>query len=352
MESKKLSQQHGIMNRRTFLKLSGLLGLGMASTAILPAPAQCLKFDKRRYKLSQTRIAMGTFVSITLIHGSRDQAEQAVTRAYDEIDRVAGLLSRFDQRSAVARLNTEGFLRDVPPEMNQIIAHSLDYYHLSKGAFDITVKPVVDLFQEELGGEKKVFPSEQELHEVLALVGTRLIQVDRQAITFQKPGMGITLDGIAKGYIVDRAAEVLAQSGVANFLINAGGDIRTKGGRADKKPWTVAIQDPKKGMEYPDIFHMRDGAVATSGNYEVYFDREKMFHHIVDPKTGVSPDQSASVSVLAKTTTQADALSTSVFVMTPTQGIAFIDTIPNSACLIITKKGTLLRSSGWNYEAI
>ena len=340
------------MNRRAFLKLSGLLGLGMASAAVLPAPAQCLKFDKRRYKLTQTRIAMGTFVSMTLIHGSRDQAEEAMAMAYDEIDRVAGLLSRFDRGAAVTQLNTEGSLRDVPPELNQVITHSLYFYHLSNGAFDITVKPVVDLFQEKLGGEKKDFPSEQELHGVLKLVGAKRIQVDRQGITFRKPGMGITLDGIAKGFIVDRASEVLTQAGVADFLINAGGDIRTKGGRTDKKPWTIAIEDPKKRMEYPDIIHMRDGAIATSGNYEVYFDREKMFHHIVDPKTGVSPDQCTSVSVLAKTTTRADALSTSVFVMPPAQGTAFIDTIPDSACLIITRNGTLLRSSGWKHEAI
>jgi len=340
------------MNRRAFLKLSGLLGLGMASTAVLPAPAQCLKFDKRRYNLSQTRIAMGTFVSMNLIHESRDQAEEAMAKAYDEIDRVSGLLSRFDQRAAVARLNAEGQLLDVPPEMHQIVALSMEYYRLSNGAFDITVKPVVDLFQEKLGGPKKVFPSELDLQRTLALVGTHRIRFDGQSILFQKPGMGITLDGIAKGYIVDRAAEVLTGQGVANFLINAGGDIRTKGSREDRKPWTIAIQDPEKRMKYPDIIRIRDGAIATSGNYEVYFDREKMFHHIVDPKTGASPHESASVSVLARTTTQADALSTSVFVMPPARGTDFINTIPHSACLIVEKNGTLLRSRGWKHGAI
>ena len=122
MEARKLFHQHGNMNRRAFLKLSGLLGLGMASSAILPVPAQCMKFDKRRYKLSQTKIAMGTFVSMTLIHESRDQAEEAMAGAYDEIDRVAGLLSRFDRRAAAWYIgSTEQTGLPAAPAMNRTV---------------------------------------------------------------------------------------------------------------------------------------------------------------------------------------------------------------------------------------
>ena len=103
------------MNRRAFLKLSGVMGLSMASTALIPAPAQSLKFDRERYNITQTRIAMGTFVSITLIHESRNQAEEAMARAYEEIDRITGILSRFDQNAPVAQLNMQGYLKDVPP---------------------------------------------------------------------------------------------------------------------------------------------------------------------------------------------------------------------------------------------
>jgi thiamine biosynthesis lipoprotein len=163
--------------------------------------------------------------------------------------------------------------------------------------------------------------------------------------------MGITLDGIAKGYIVDRAAEVLSKNGIKNYLVNAGGDIRTAGVRSDKKAWTIAIQDPKKKRQYPDIVHLGNGAIATSGNYEVYFDREKMFHHIVDPRTGRSPRLTTSVSVRARTAMDADALSTSVFVMTPDGGTRFIDSLSSCECLVIDKKGRMFRSSGWKGQA-
>jgi len=340
------------LNRRSFLKLSGLLGLGVASAGIVPLGAEAVRFNKKMMKVSKTRLAMGTFVSMTLVHPSKDHAEDAMGHAFREIDRLSGVLSRFDEATAVAQLNKEGRLKDLPPEVAHVVRRALDYHQVSHGCFDITVKPVVDLFKEKLGGEKKVNPTDKELAEALKLVGSRKIRLEDRAIFFEQPGMGITLDGIAKGYIVDKASQVLTERGIENHLINAGGDIRTRGSKAGDKPWTVAIQDPSKGNNYPDVIHMRDGAVATSGNYEIYFDREKMFHHIVNPRTGLSPQLSTSVSVMARTTMEADALSTSVFVMTPEEGKRLINTLRNCECLVVAKDGSILKSNGWGSKAM
>ena len=159
--------------------------------------------------------------------------------------------------------------------------------------------------------------------------------------------MGITLDGIAKGYIVDKASKILAGHRINNHLINAGGDIRAIGKRSDKKPWVVAIQDPQKKGHYPDTIYLTDGAIATSGNYEIYFDREKIFHHIVDPKTGFSPELNNSVSVTAKTAMDADALSTAVFVMNPVLGTRFINSLPMCESFVIEKGNKRFKSAGW-----
>ncbi|MDY6974370.1 MAG: FAD:protein FMN transferase [Thermodesulfobacteriota bacterium] len=342
-----LPRTYGSMNRRYFLKLSGVAGLGLASAGVLPAAAETVKFNRKSYKVSKTRLAMGTFVSMTLIHSSRDKAEEAMGQAFEEIDRLTRLVNRFDQTTAVARLNQEGFLEDAPPEVAQVVARAQDYFHLSNGAFDVSVKPIVDLFRESFADGKNTPPSEIELKKALALVGADRIELKGPMIRFKDPGMGITLDGIAKGYIVDGASGVLVGQQINNYLINAGGDIRAMGVKRDKKPWTVAIQDPWKKRQYPDIVHMTDGAIATSGNYEVYFDREKMFHHIVHPRTGISPGLSASVSVLAKTAMAADALSTSVFVMNPVDGIRFINSIPDCEALVVASGGEELRSAKW-----
>ncbi len=335
------------MNRRSFLRLSGLLGIGVASTGLAPLTAEAVRFNRKQVKVSKTRLAMGTVVSMTLLHPSRDRAEEAMGRAFNEIDRLTGLMSRFDDATAVAQLNKEGFLKDIPPEVARVIEKALVYHRVSEGAFDITVKPVVDLFRESFEGKAHKAPSEKALNRALQLVDARGISLQGRTVAFKRHGMGVTLDGIAKGFIVDTASRVLSDHGIKNHLINAGGDIRTRGEKADRKPWTIAIQDPQKKKHYPDIINMRDGAIATSGNYEIFYDREKMFHHIVNPRTGLSPELNASVSVCAHTAMDADALSTSVFVMTPQRGVGFINAMPSAECLIVAKEGSLLKSSGW-----
>jgi thiamine biosynthesis lipoprotein len=341
------------MDRRSFLKLSGVLGIGLASAGVLiPAGAEAVRFNRRLYKISKTRLALGSFVSMTLLHPSKDQAEAAMGEAFLEIDRLDRIMSRFDQTTAVAQLNREGFLRDIPPEASEVISSSLAYHRISHGAFDISVKPVVDLFKERFADGKGMRPSDAELKEVVQLVNASDIELTGRTVRFKRPGMGITLDGIAVGYIVDRASAVLSENGIKNHLINAGGDIRTVGCRGDGKPWTIAVQDPQKKHAYPDIIHLTDGAISTSGNYEIYFDREKMFHHIVDPHTGHSPDESASVSVLAGTTMEADALSTTVFVMAPERGTRFINSRPGCESLVVTKGNQKIPSAGWKSAAV
>jgi thiamine biosynthesis lipoprotein len=340
------------MDRRSFLKRSGLLGLGIASATALPVAAEAVSFNKKMMKVSKTRLAMGSFVSMTLIHPSGDQAEEAMEEAFSEIDRLSRLLSRYDHTSAVYDLNAQGRLKDLPPELTQVIASSLYYHQLTGGCFDVTVKPVVDLFQQKLGGEKKVWPTEAEIKNLLTLVDARNVELKEKSLSFRTPGMGITLDGIAVGFIVDRVSELLMSRGIKNHLINASGDIRTRGSKEDGKPWTVAIQDPWKRKAYPDVVQMGDGAISTSGNYEIYYDREKMFHHIVNPKTGFSPDLTTSVSIRANTTMEADALATAVCVMTPSQGTEFVNGLSACESLVIGKDGALWKSKGWKSAAI
>ena len=159
--------------------------------------------------------------------------------------------------------------------------------------------------------------------------------------------MRITLDGIAKGYIVDAASSILMSCGIENHLINAGGDIKAIGIRDDGEPWKVAIQDPLKENNHLDVIELTDAAVATSGNYENYFDREKMFHHIVNPKTGLSPFLNTSASVIAPTVMEADVLATSLLIMESVDGIRLIDSFPRCEALIISRTHQSKKSAGW-----
>ena len=332
--------------RRSFLKLSGLLGLGVASTALLPAEkAEALLFGNKEFKVTKTKLSMGSYVAITAIHSSRDQAEQAIGLAYEEIDRLGKILSHYSEGSPVATLNATGRLEEIPIELSEVMSSAMYFNRETGGAFDITVKPMLDLFKQSFAAGKT--PAEAEIEQILRRVGGNKLSYRNGLLQFTEGDMAVTLDGIAVGYIVDRASEVMKRNGVSNHLIDASGDIRVSGTAAQGKAWTVAIQDPEKKREYPDVVSMKEGAISTSGNYEIYYDKEKLFHHIVDGRTGHSPHLAKSVTVMAPTVLEADALSTGVFVMGPQAGVEFVNQRPDYRCLIMANDGMISRSRNW-----
>lgn len=351
-EKERLYFSQQALNRRSFLKMSGLLAVGVAAGYTISTLCDgTLPFKSGLYKVSRTRLGIGTLVSITLIHNSRDQAQEALEQAYLEMDRLVGMMNRFDQASALSQLNTNGILKDAPVELIDVINSAFYYNRLSKGAFEITVKPVIDLYMEKRSGGAEVYPTEDDVERLLPLIGTDKVEIRNRLIMLKESGMGITLDGIAKGYIVDRIAAVLNRYSISNYIITAGGEIRTRGAKADNMPWSVAIQDPRKRNQYPDIIPMKDGSISTSGNYEVFFDKEKTLHHIVDPKTGHSPPLTESVSVIARTNTAADALTKPVFLMDQQSGIEFINALPQCECLVMIRGGSVMKSRGWKSTA-
>jgi thiamine biosynthesis lipoprotein len=335
------------IDRRLFLKAFGAFGFGMASRSFTTASPWAGELDKEPERFTDTRLAMGTYVSIILVHTSEKMAREAMDKAFGEIHRLSKLMNHFDDDSSIGLLNRQGRLEDAPQDIVEVIAEALKYYELTDGMFDISIKPVIDLFKEKFSGGNTEHPTEREIKKVLNLVGSHMIELNGRDIRFEKPGMSITLDGIAKGFIVDKASSILLYHNIENHLINAGGDIKAMGLRIDGKPWKAAIQDPMKKKEYLDTIYMSNAAVATSGNYENYFDNKKMFHHIANPRTGLSPVQNSSVSVIAPTAMEADALATSLMVMSSADGISFINSMPEREALIISRGNHKKRSGGW-----
>ncbi|ACL06730.1 ApbE family lipoprotein [Desulfatibacillum aliphaticivorans] len=345
------------VDRRNFLKISGMLGVGVAATTVMPV-SEALAFDKGLHKVTRTKNTMGTLVAITVMHPSVDQADAAIEKAYAEMERVTRLLDRFDSASPVAALNRDGKIDGMPEEMAQVLTAANYYHRISGGTFDVTVKPVVDLYQETYRKTGKV-PATKAIEEAVALVDGGMLQLDvqdgklmqRRSARLMKPGMGVTLDGIAKGYVIDAGAKALEQENIAHALINAGGDIRAIGGKGSDRAWTVAVRHPDKDIAYADKIRMQNGAVATSGNYEIYFDKERLYHHIVKPTDGMSPHELASASVWAKDVTTADALSTTVFVMGSHKGTRFIESLPDCEALVISRINKKTATKGWKSAA-
>jgi thiamine biosynthesis lipoprotein len=328
-------------DRRAFLKTLGILAAGAAvAPAVQVLPSFAASGMSRMF---EQRMLMGTFVGMTVLTASQSQGEEAIGRAFAEIERQSGIFSRFDSATALSVLNRDGRLAGAPQELLEVVSFSGDLHRRSAGRFDATIAPVVNLMARTHGK-----PDSSDLKQALDLVDATRLRRSGSNLNFSASGMAATLDGVAKGYIADSAADALVKAGVTHFLIDAGGDIRV-GGSSDGqgRPWRVAIEDPDKQGKYPSVIAMSSGAVATSGGYEVFFDPAKKSHHLVNPGTGASPQYVRSVSVTAPTVKEADGLATALSLMHPREALKLTESLPGHACLLVTSTGARISSSRW-----
>jgi len=298
-------------------------------------------------KTEISRELMGTKVTITVYNDDKDKAKEVIELAFNEIKRIDSLLSNYKNDSEVSLLNRNGFIEEPSNDMLYNVKKSLRYSELSEGAFDITVQPLLDLYKDSFENKKRA-PTDNEIKETLELVNFENIVIEFKKIRFEKKGIKITLGGIAKGYAVDKAIDVLKKNDIKHALVNAGGDLRAIGNKG-KKNWSIALANPRNKREYVALIELNNKSVATSGDYERYFDEDKKFHHIVNPKTGYSADELISVTIITDKAVDADALATSVLVLSKEKGLELIEKLENVEGLIITKEKEIIKSSGFKY---
>lgn len=332
-----------------------LSALGFEVTQPSTTETEVQAVGKDGFRVLSRRPAMTTLVSVTAIHESAAHAEEAIGLALEEMDRLIAIFSRYDQATPLSVLNDAGQLDFPPPELAFVLAQALTYHRLSAGAFDPTVAPLLELFDACFGGPTPREPTAAEIEDARGVVGADTIMTSRRRVRLTRRGTSVTLDGIAKGFIVDRMAAMLERAGVKRYLVEAGGDIRTGGRKEHRLPWTVAIRDPAGGAEelgrLPGTISLVGAAVATSGSYERYYDPTRRFHHIVDAARGASPNACTSATVIAPTATAADALATAVLVLGARAGTALIDRFPDCACLVVGTDGSVTYSQSWKESA-
>ena len=295
-------------------------------------------------KFEDTRSLMDTYVTIT-VYADEDSAGEAMDAAFARMWEVEKVASIFDQESEAFKLNQNGYLDEPPSDLFTLVVTSLYYSELTDGYFDITIQPLLDLWQEGLWKES---PESQQskIEETMKFVGWDKINVEGDKIYLDADGMEITLGGIAKGYAVDEAIKILRSMGIEHALVNAGGDMSMIYSRADGKPWSIALENPDDTSQCLATFEISDKSIATSGNYERYFNPEKTAHHIIDPKTGYSANECISATIIGENCMQVDALATAVFVMGPEKGIRLVESLPDVECFIIDTERTICSSSG------
>jgi len=294
--------------------------------------------------IRESRVVLGTVVQITLSHSSEEKARAAMARAFEEFERIDGVLSSYLPGSEVSMINREaaGGPVDVDSEVLALLREANDVSRETEGAFDITVGPLMELYRFDEGGE---VPSPEDLERALASVGYGKIDIDveRGTVTFFEEGVRIDLGGIGKGYAVDRAAAVLAAEGVTNAIIDAGGDLRLLGHRPGKDFWRIGIRHPREPGKLLLSIDLADRAVVTSGDYERFFMRgNERYHHLLDPSTGLPARGCQSVTVIARSTADADAYATAAFVLGPERGLAYLRALEEVEGIIVDSNGEVL----------
>jgi len=270
---------------------------------------------------------MGTYYRVTVADPIED--EESLRKGIEAtLDRIDRLMSTYREDSELSRLNRleGGEWFTLSEEVGNVLDIAIDVHQLSGGALDVTAGPLVNLwhFGPEPSDEDTV-PTDVEIAQAKALVGLDQIDILTEPLGIRKRSADVSIDlsSIAKGYAVDCVSNFLKAEGYKNYLVDIGGELKGTGQKSADKPWRVAVEAPKiDRREIHRVVSLRGQAMATSGDYRNYFEKDGVrYCHIIDPRTGRPvAHRLASVSIIDPNCTRADAWATALFVLGEKEG--------------------------------
>lgn len=299
-------------------------------------------------RLHEQRPLMGTVVEVTALGPARDPLQQAVGAAYREMERLTAIMSHYDEESVVSEIARAAGRRavPVPPELMAVLKMARAMSERSGGAFDVTVGALRGW---KFGAVGARAPSSGEIRRLLPLVNYRDVVLDEQAGTafLRRAGMRLDPGGIAKLPILHAGMEVLRRHGIRQAMINGGGDVEVMGG-SHRRPWRIGIRHPRAPEALLGSVEVRDGFVATSGDYERGFEHGgRRYHHILDPRTGYPvADPPQQVTLIGTGLADLNGLGVAVMVRGADWGREEIGRRPGLEALIVTPNGGVWNSGG------
>lgn len=309
-------------------------------------------FDKTSQQsevsISNTGFLMGTVIDIKLF----DTTDNAIMNdAFDIIKDIENKMSLNIAGSEINRINEGSGIAPVPVsnETYEVVQKGLKYSSISQGSFDITIGPLVKLWG--IGTDNARVPSDQEIKDAKTLVGYEMVDVNDSAksVYLQRRGMLLDLGGVAKGYAADMISDYLKSQGIKRAIINLGGNVMAVGSKSADAPWKIGVQNPFDSRgSYIGTVSVSDSTVVTSGIYERYFESEgKVYHHILSPFTGYPVDNGlSSVTIIARSSADADALSTSVFSLGLEKGMELAESLDGVEAIAVDMDRNIYLTSG------
>lgn len=320
------------LNRRRFLQIVAVAG----------ATATCWKVGllgtgKNLQVARRSQPIMGTILNLTVYGPDRDSCDEAINKTLEKMLLLESLLSRHMKKSELAKLNTSGGLTNPSVHLLDVLTLARDISKKTSGAFDVTILPLLQMHESIRGANDH--PDQKYLSSTQKLVNYEHLQLSKDKVHFTKEGMGISLDGIGKGYIVDQGISTLKSHGFNNVFLEAGGDLMVSGQKDKNSPWRIGLRAPRsEHPQKPVILKVSDKAVATSGDYLQPFTPDFKHHHIIHPKSGFSPLELASCTITAPNVALADSLATAVMVLGKDDGFDLIESMEGCECFVIDKQ--------------
>lgn len=316
-----------------------LLVLTLASSKLLAQPKAFV----------QHRSKMGSAFSLTLYGTDEASLQPHFARAWAEIDRIERLISSWQANSQTSKINQQAGQKAVPvsKELYDLIYRALKVSRLTKGAFDISYAAMDRIWK--FDGSMTELPPPEKIQASIRHVGYAQVELRPSDTTvfLKQSGMKIGFGAIGKGYAANRVRDLLKKAGLAQGLINAGGDLFCWGKPPGKKYWEIGLAHPAKPGQWIAWIPLRDQSVVTSGDYERFVEFEgKQYAHIIDPRTGWPASGLKSVSVICPDAELADALATAVFVMGAQKGLALVNQLKGIECILVNDQDQMLQSKG------
>jgi thiamine biosynthesis lipoprotein len=288
---------------------------------------------------------MGTIGQVIAVASDERTANTAIERTFESLRSIEHMMSYHDPNSELSALNRMAFLQDfaASPYLFDIIARGIEMGSRSEGAFDITIGPLVDLWQHAKVTGKSPMPEEIAAAKSRIGYDKLILNRDKHTVRFSVEGMRIDLGGIAKGYGVDIAVEMLKAAGATSGLVQVGGEIRCFGPAPEgQKAWSIGVQRPAapgevRTGEYAMVLGLADMAVSTSGDYQRFVVVEGVPHsHIISAKTGDSAKEFSSVTIIAGSAAEADALATAASVMGKARAVPMLEAMPDIEAILVS----------------
>ena len=291
--------------------------------------------------------SLGSPSRLLLYHDDRATAARIAGECAAEIERLERIFALYRTDSEIARLNRDGRIEFPSLDLLMVLSRCQTLSALSLGAFDVSVQPLWTLYATHFFGNvapPAEGPAPQAIEQARKLVDWQAIDAGPRRIVLGRAGMGVTLNGIAQGYVTDRVTDILREHGCDRTFANMGcSEIRALGRHADGRPWRVGLADPRQPETLAVSLDLCDRSVCTSGGYGTKFEATGRFHHLFDPVTGVSAHHYIAVSVFATSAMAADALSTALYVTPPERGATLLASFPGVSALATQPDGTVQR---------